>query len=131
IPERLRRRQPSAVNDFISRSDICMDELIEHLMRRLRGMWRRRWIGLGVAWIVAIIGVVVVYRIPERYEASARVYVDTQSLLRPLLAGLAIQPNLAEQAALIIRTLVARPNAQRLRGLARLDHAVASHPPKH
>ena len=60
-------------------------------------MWHRRWIGLAVAWLAAIIGVAVVYRIPERYEASARVYVDTESLLRPLLAGLAIQPNLDQQ----------------------------------
>jgi len=105
-----------------------MDELIEHLMRRLRGMWRRRWIGLGVAWIVAIIGVVVVYRIPERYEASARVYVDTQSLLRPLLAGLAIQPNLDEQVALISRTLVSRPNVEKLVRMADLDLGVASGP---
>jgi len=71
-----------------------MQEVIQQLLSLLRGIWHRRWIGLAVAWLVAVIGIAVVYRIPERYEASARVYVDTESLLRPLLAGLAIQPNL-------------------------------------
>ena len=50
-------------------------------------MWHRRWIGLAAAWIAALIGIAVVYRIPERYEATARVFVDTESLLKPLLAG--------------------------------------------
>ena len=49
-------------------------------------MWHRRWIGLAAAWIAAIIIAAIVYRIPERYEAQARVYVDTESLLKPLLA---------------------------------------------
>ena len=88
-------------------------------------MWHRRWIGLAVAWIAAIIGVAVVYRMPERYEASARVYVDTQSLLRPLMAGIAIQPNLDQQVALMSRTLISRPNVEKLVRMADLDLRLA------
>jgi protein tyrosine kinase modulator len=98
-----------------------MNELYRELLGYLRGMWHRRWIGLAVAWLAAIIGVVAVYRIPERYEASARVYVDTQSLLQPLLAGLAIQPNLDQQVALMSRTLISRPNVDKLVRMADLD----------
>lgn len=105
-----------------------MDELIQQLLRRFRGMWHRRWIGLAAAWIVAIVGVALVYRIPERYEASARVYVDTQSVLRPLLAGLSIQPNLDEQVALVSRTLINRPNVEKLVRMADLDLAVKPGP---
>ena len=75
-------------------------------------MWHRRWIGLAAAWLAALISVAIVYRIPERWEASARVFVDTESLLRPLLAGLAIQPNVDQQVALISRTLISRPNVE-------------------
>src|SRR5882672_7257924 len=98
-----------------------MQDVLQQLLSLLRGMWHRRWIGLGVAWIAAIIGVAVVYRIPERYEASARVYVDTESLLKPLLAGLAIQPNLDQQVALMSRTLISRPNVEKLVRMADLD----------
>src|SRR4249919_2415685 len=89
-------------------------------------MWHRRWNGLAAAWIVAIIGIVVVYRIPERYEAGARVYVDTQSLLRPLMEGLAIQPNLDQQVSLMSRTLISRPNVEKLIRMADLDLGVTS-----
>ncbi|MGC1817330.1 MAG: XrtA system polysaccharide chain length determinant [Casimicrobiaceae bacterium] len=101
-----------------------MQELTQQVLDLLRGMWHRRWIGLAVAWIVAIVAVAVVSRIPEKYEASARVYVDTESLLRPLLAGLAIQPNLDQQVALISRTLISRPNVEKLVRMADLDLGV-------
>jgi len=101
-----------------------MNDLVQQILGYLRGMWHRRWIGLGAAWLAAIIGVALVYRIPEKYEASARVYVDTESLLRPLLAGLAIQPNLDQQVALMSRTLVSRPNIEKLVRMADLDLAV-------
>jgi polysaccharide chain length determinant protein (PEP-CTERM system associated) len=91
-------------------------------------MWHRRWIGLAAAWTVGIVGVVIAYNIPEKYEASARVYVDTQSVLRPLLAGLSVQPNLDEQVALVSRTLINRPNIEKLVRMADLDLAVTSGP---
>src|SRR5947207_15315556 len=98
-----------------------MTDLLQMVLLHLRGMWHRRWIGLAVAWLVAIVATTIIYRIPDKYEASARVYVDTESLLKPLLAGLAIQPNIEQQVALISRTLVSRPNVERLVRMADLD----------
>lgn len=101
-----------------------MKETLEQTHKVLRDMWRRRWIGLAVAWIAALAGIVVVFRIPERFEAGARVFVDTESLLKPILAGVAIQPNLDQQVSLISRTLISRPNVERVVRMADLDHAV-------
>jgi polysaccharide chain length determinant protein (PEP-CTERM system associated) len=101
-----------------------MDELLQRLLVYLRAMWHRRWIGLAVAWIVAMIAVAIAFRIPEKFEASARVYVDTQSLLRPVMSGLAIQPNLDQQVALMSRTLISRPNVEKLVRMADLDLGV-------
>ena len=98
-----------------------MKELLHQILATVRGMWHRRWFGLAAAWIAAIIAVSIVYRIPERYEASARVYVDTETLLKPLLQGLSVQPNLQQQVALISRTLISRPNVEKLIRMADLD----------
>ena len=98
-----------------------MQELIALLVAHLRGMWHRRWIGLGVAWLAAIVGVAVAMRVPEQYEATARLYVDTQSLLRPLMAGISIQPNLDTQVSLISRTLISRPNIEKLVRMTDMD----------
>lgn len=80
-------------------------------------------VGLAVAWLVGLIGMAVALMVPERYEASARVQVDTQSLLKPILAGLSIQPNLDQQVALISRTLLNRSNVENLIAMANLEQA--------
>jgi polysaccharide chain length determinant protein (PEP-CTERM system associated) len=98
-----------------------MSDILQSIVLRLRGIWHRRWIGMVVAWIAAAIGVAIVFKVPERYEASARLYVDTQSLLRPLMAGISIQPNLDQQVALVSRTLISRPNVEKLVRMADLD----------
>src|SRR5689334_4080457 len=98
-----------------------MEEVLQHGLRVLRGMWQRRWIGLIVAWMVAIVAVFVALRIPDRYEANARVYVDTQTLLRPLMEGLSIQPNIEQQVSLLSRTLISRPNVEKVVRMADLD----------
>src|SRR5204863_5537636 len=105
-----------------------MNELYGEILDHLRGMWHRRWIGLAVAWLAVVIGVAIVYRIPERYEAGARVYVDTESILKPLLSGLAIQPNLDQQVSMISRTLISRPNVEKLVRMADLDLRVRGQP---
>ena len=103
-----------------------MDEILRQVTLILRGMWKHRWLGLMVAWIVAAIGVVAVFRIPDKYEASARIYVDTQSILKPLMSGLAIQPNLDQQIMILSRTLISRPNVEKLIRMADLDLNVKS-----
>jgi polysaccharide chain length determinant protein (PEP-CTERM system associated) len=103
-----------------------MNETLQQIRRTLREMWHRRWIGLTAAWIAALIAVAVVYRIPERYEASARVFVDTETLLKPLLAGLAVQPNVDQQIGLMSRTLISRPNVEKVVRMADLDLRASS-----
>ena len=70
-----------------------MDQILRQVMTALRSMWKHRWLGVIVAWIIGVVGAVVVWQMPDKYEASARIYVDTQSILKPLMAGLAVQKN--------------------------------------
>jgi polysaccharide chain length determinant protein (PEP-CTERM system associated) len=80
----------------------------------LRGMWNQRWIGLATAWLVAIVAFVAVSLTPERYEASARIFVNTDSILRPLMTGLTVLPNDEQRIALLSRVVISRPNVERL-----------------
>jgi polysaccharide chain length determinant protein (PEP-CTERM system associated) len=106
-----------------------MQELVEQLLSILRGMWQRRWIGLGVAWLAAIIGTIVVFRLPDKYEASARVYVDTQSMLQPLMAGMAISPDAGQQVSILSRLLLSRPNLEKIIRKSDLDTSAGRNAP--
>ena len=98
-----------------------MQELLTQVQAAARGMWKYRWAGVLVAWVVAAIGTVAVFRIPDQYEASARIHVDTLSILKPLMAGLAVQPDVDQQIAMLSRTLISRPNVEKLVRMADLD----------
>ena len=98
-----------------------MQEVINQLQAAARGMWKYRWLGVLVAWIVALVGTVMVFRIPDQFEASARIHVDTLSILKPLMAGLAVQPDVDQQISMLSRTLISRPNVEKLVRMADLD----------
>ena len=103
-----------------------MDELLRQAGAILRALWRQRWLGLAVVRLVSVVGAAVVMQVPDKYEASARIFVDTQSILKPLMAGLAIQPNIEQQVVMLSRTLISRPNVERLVRMADLDLKVKS-----
>ncbi|MCZ4313772.1 Wzz/FepE/Etk N-terminal domain-containing protein [Comamonadaceae bacterium G21597-S1] len=98
-----------------------MEELLGQVVSVAKGMWRHRWPALAVSWFIGIIGIVVVLAVPDRYEASARIFVDTQSILKPLMSGLAVQPNVEQQVVMLSRTLISRPNVEKLIRMADLD----------
>ncbi len=98
-----------------------MQETVQQLLAILHAMWKFRWPGVVVAWVTAIVGVGVTMKIPDQYEASARVFVDTDSILKPLMAGLAVQPNVEQQINMLSRTLLSRPNMEKLVRMADLD----------
>jgi polysaccharide chain length determinant protein (PEP-CTERM system associated) len=98
-----------------------MDELVRQVLDILRGVWHRRWLGIAVAWLVGIVAAVMLFRMPDRYEASARVYVDTKSVLKPLMSGLAVQPNVDQQLQILSRTLISRPNLEKLVRMTDMD----------
>jgi polysaccharide chain length determinant protein (PEP-CTERM system associated) len=91
-----------------------MDELIEQVLGVLRGMWRRRWYGMLAAWVVGALASVAIVRFQDRYETEARVYVDTKSVLRPLMRDLAVDPDLDQTIGMLGRTLITRPNVELL-----------------
>ena len=98
-----------------------MHDLMAQLLSYLKGIWQHRWYVIIVAWIVSLVGWAVVYTLPDRYDASARVYVDTQTILKPLLSGMVVQLNVDQQVAMMSRTLLSRPNLEKLVSMADLD----------
>lgn len=98
-----------------------MQEILALAFEYLRGIWRFRWVGLIAAWVVCLAGWFSVAQMPEKYVASARVHIDSNTVLRPLLKGIAIQPNLDERITLLKRTLLSRPSLEKLMRMTDLD----------
>jgi polysaccharide chain length determinant protein (PEP-CTERM system associated) len=87
-------------------------EIVAEVFEQLRGMWRFRWLAVGVAWATAIAGGVYVFSMPDVFRASARVFVDTNSLLRPLMEGLTAQQDPLDEVQLVSTAVLSRPNLE-------------------
>ena len=91
---------------------INLQEVIAESKDQLRGMWRYRWWASMIAWIVSGAGWFYVYSLPDTYLATAKVYLDTQSLMDPMFQGLTVQDDLVAQANVVSRALLTRPNLE-------------------
>lgn len=95
-----------------------MTTVFEALIARLRWMGRtankRRKVALVTAAVVALLSALGVRSIQDRYEAKARIFVDTQTVLKPLMSGLTLQPDIDDQVRMLARTLISRSNIERL-----------------
>ena len=98
--------------------DSGVNELVAKARWVARAVRHRRWIAVSIAWIVAIVCAAGISIVPERFEASSRIYVDTQTVLKPMMIGLAYQPDIDQQVRMLARTLISRPNEDRIVAIA-------------
>jgi polysaccharide chain length determinant protein (PEP-CTERM system associated) len=94
-------------------------QLLTHARRYTTAGWAHRWKALILTWIVCLVGWVAVYTIPDSYRASARLYADADAILGSVLRGIAADGSQASQVDTLQRTLLSRPNLERL--VARTD----------
>ena len=98
-----------------------MQEFLQILLTYLRGMWRYRWYAMGLTWLIVSVGWLYVYKLPDVYEVSASVHVNTESLLRPLLRGLVIEPNIDQRLSILSRTLKSQENMEKLAEISEIQ----------
>ncbi len=58
-----------------------MNGLYDEFRIAIHSVWNRRWLALIVAWVVCVLGWLVVAMIPNKYESKAQIQVQTQSIL--------------------------------------------------
>ncbi|TDK65684.1 XrtA system polysaccharide chain length determinant [Sapientia aquatica] len=103
-----------------------MEEMLKQIQSVFRGAWKYRWHAINIAWLVSAIGFVIILKLPDEYQSSARVFVDAQSILKPLLSGMTSVPNVEQQVSIMSRTLVSRPNVERVMRMVDMDLLASS-----
>ncbi len=102
------------------------DDFLTELHELSAAVWRRRWHVMIVSWLVCAFGWAYVAKLPDMYISTARIYVDTQTLLGPLLKGIAVQSDLEPEVAMMERTLLSRPNLAEVARATDLDLEVTT-----
>jgi polysaccharide chain length determinant protein (PEP-CTERM system associated) len=102
-----------------------MDDLRSLLTRFGFGLWRKRWLAIGIAWVLCVAGWFAVAAIPDQYEATARIYVDVDAVLTPLLRGIALDNTPVSQLEVLQHTALSRPNLEKLISKTDLELQIA------
>ena len=106
-----------------------MYESLNLIHKYLRMIWRFRWVALISATIICICGWSAVLVLPNMYKVTAKVYLDTKTLLRPLLKGIAVDATSQQDEALTMRrTLLVRPNLEQV--ARKTDMDLQAHTPE-
>lgn len=103
-----------------------MEDILRQANAILRATWKYRRLGILSAWFIGAIAAGIILRIPDKYEATARISLDTQSILKPLMSGLAVQPNVEQKVLMLGRTLVSRPNVEKVIRMSDMDIDIQS-----
>ena len=101
-----------------------MQELVEGLLSAITSAWRFRWFAVAAAWGVGVVGLVVATLLPNVYEATARIYVDGSSVLRPLLNDQIVTSNIGTQLTYVRQALLGREHLERVAAENGLDASV-------
>jgi polysaccharide chain length determinant protein (PEP-CTERM system associated) len=94
------------------------------IFQYVRDIWRRRWYAVGVAWAICLMGWVTVSRMPDIYESNARVYMNADEALTPLLHGIAVESDVDARLERMQRTLLSSTNMKKLIRMTDLDSRV-------
>jgi polysaccharide chain length determinant protein (PEP-CTERM system associated) len=98
-----------------------MNEIYQQVLVYAASLWRKRWYIALIGWGLSLPGWIGVMALPDRYESQSRVYIDTDNLLAPLLRGISVESNIGQQVDFMQRTLLSRPNIEKLMRMADLD----------
>lgn len=98
-----------------------MQDLLDIVSSFFSALFRFKWLVVLIACVISLLGWGYVYQLNDQYQAKARVFVDSNRVLQPLLKGIAIQPDVNQRVQLMSRMLLSRPNLERLSRMSDLD----------
>jgi polysaccharide chain length determinant protein (PEP-CTERM system associated) len=91
-----------------------VNELLDQLLGILRSAWRFRWLGLAAATVLAVGGWLVVLSLPDRYQATGSVFVDTRTAFRPVLEGLIVEDDVISQLGYVRQSILSGPRLEKI-----------------
>lgn len=98
-----------------------LQQTLIQILDYIKGVWIKKRYVIIFSWLICPIGFVYVASLPDVYSSKAQVFVDTRSVLQPLLKGLAIQTNPDQEIQMMAKTLLSRSNVEKIARESDLD----------
>lgn len=93
---------------------IGIHELYQQIKSLVYGIWRKRWYMMATTWLICLVGWGLVQTLPYKYESSAQIFVDTDTILPSIVRGIGIDVDVSRKIDVVRKTLVTRPNLEKI-----------------
>ena len=98
---------------------------VQLMLEQIRGIWRFRWTAMLLAWIVCLIGWLIVLALPDTYGAWAQVHIDPRTRLSEDTKGMGPDSNVVAEAEAVREALLGSLQAADLVAALRLAARLA------
>lgn len=103
-----------------------LQQTIEQILDYIKGIWIRKRYLIISSWLICPLGFAYVASLPDVYESEAQVYVDTRSMLEPLLMGISLYSDPENEVRMMTQTLKSRSNIEEIARESDLDITVTN-----
>lgn len=103
-----------------------LEQTIQMVLDFIRGIWIKKRYVMICSWLICPIGFFYVTTLPDVYKSDAQVFVDTRSVLQPILSGLAFGTNPEQEIQMMAKTLLSRSNVETIARESDLDITVTT-----
>lgn len=102
-----------------------MQQELSEVYFYLKGTLKYRRVTIIVALFVCSCAWVYVYFMPDKFQSTAKVHIDSTSIIRPLMRGMVIEPDISAMIRIIQQLMFTRPNLEKIAELSLLNKSKA------
>ncbi|MGH8167273.1 MAG: hypothetical protein ACREQ1_08545, partial [Woeseiaceae bacterium] len=91
-----------------------MLDLYHQVLAEIRGSWRFHRTAMLMAWIVCILGWLMILSLPDIYQAKARFYVDAESRLARVMSDVGVAMGVGSQVFVVQQAMLEEPQLEKV-----------------
>ncbi len=95
-------------------ADFGLHEIYQQIKSVVYGIWRKRWYMMATTWLICLVGWGAVSTMPYRYESSAQIFVNTETILPTIVQDFGINIDISRRIEAVRAQLVTRPNLEKI-----------------
>ena len=98
-----------------------MQEQFTEILIQIKGTLKHKWAAISVAWLLSLLGWSVVMFLPNIYTSTAKVHIDSTTMLQPLLEGISVKQDSGMLVRVMKQLMFTTPNLDKIIELSNLD----------
>jgi protein tyrosine kinase modulator len=97
-----------------------MQQELSEVYFYLKGTLKYKRVAVMFGLLLCISGWTFVFMMPDKYESKAKVHIDSSTIIRPLMRGMVIDPDVSALIRIIQQLMFTRPNLEKVIELSQL-----------